>query len=84
MRVLGEQGVASLIVEGGAELAGTLIKENIAQKLVLFVAPKLFGRGMPAFSGIEVARLDEAFTLRFHQTERIGDDLMVVAYWNTP
>lgn len=84
MRVLGEHGVASLLVEGGAELAGALIKEGIAQKLVLCVAPKLFGRGMPAFTGIEVSRLDEAYSLRIHELERVGDDMMVVAYWNQP
>ncbi|MBS1913930.1 MAG: bifunctional diaminohydroxyphosphoribosylaminopyrimidine deaminase/5-amino-6-(5-phosphoribosylamino)uracil reductase RibD [Bacteroidetes bacterium] len=81
LRVLGEQGIASLLVEGGAELAGALIKEGLTQKLILFIAPKLFGRGWPAFTGIEVTSLDQAYTMRIHDVERIADDLMVTSYW---
>jgi diaminohydroxyphosphoribosylaminopyrimidine deaminase/5-amino-6-(5-phosphoribosylamino)uracil reductase len=81
LRILGESGIASLMVEGGAELAGAFVKEGLSQKLILFLAPKLFGHGMPAFSGLGVARLDEAYSLNFHEVEPIAEDLMIVAYW---
>lgn len=82
LRVLGENGIASLLVEGGAELAGAFIKEELAQKLVLFLAPKLFGQGKPAFAGLEVERLDEAYSLSIQQVEPVAEDLMITAYWN--
>jgi diaminohydroxyphosphoribosylaminopyrimidine deaminase / 5-amino-6-(5-phosphoribosylamino)uracil reductase len=81
LRILGENGVASLLVEGGAGLAGAYIKEGLAQKLILFLAPKLFGHGMPAFAGLEVQRLDEAYAVNIQEVEVVGEDLMVVAYW---
>lgn len=84
LRVLGEQGVASLLLEGGPELAGAFIKEGLAHKLILFVAPKLLGHGRPAFAGLEIETLADAHTLRIHDVQRVADDVMIVAYWNPP
>jgi diaminohydroxyphosphoribosylaminopyrimidine deaminase/5-amino-6-(5-phosphoribosylamino)uracil reductase len=43
-------GVGSILCEGGGRLADTLLRERIARRLYLFVAPKTFGaRGIPAF-----------------------------------
>ncbi len=48
LRALGESGVASLLVEGGAELAGSLLAARLADELHAFIAPVLLGpRGRP-------------------------------------
>lgn len=81
-RQLGELGIASIMVEGGAQFAGALIKERLSQKLILFLAPKLFGHGFPAFAGLDdVERLDDAYTLNLRHVEPVAEDLMMVAYW---
>ena len=82
LRQLGELGIASLMVEGGAGLAGAFIREGIAQKLLLFLAPKLFGHGIPAFAGLDVEHLEDAYTLSIRHVEPVAEDLMVVAYWD--
>lgn len=81
LRQLGEMGIASLMVEGGAGLAGAIIREGLAQKLVLFLAPKLFGHGIPAFSGLDVEHIENAYTLNISQVEPVAEDLMITAYW---
>jgi diaminohydroxyphosphoribosylaminopyrimidine deaminase/5-amino-6-(5-phosphoribosylamino)uracil reductase len=43
-------GIQSILCEGGAKLARTLLRERIAQRLYLFVAPITFGaEGLAAF-----------------------------------
>ena len=45
---LGSMGVVSVLFEGGAELAGSLLAARLADELHAFVAPKLLGpRGRP-------------------------------------
>jgi diaminohydroxyphosphoribosylaminopyrimidine deaminase/5-amino-6-(5-phosphoribosylamino)uracil reductase len=48
LRLLAAQGVVSMLVEGGAELAGSLLASRHADELHAFIAPILLGpRGRP-------------------------------------
>ena len=48
LRLLASQGVVSILVEGGAELAGSILAARLADELHAFVAPVLLGpRGRP-------------------------------------
>lgn len=48
LRILGSQGIVSMLVEGGAELAGSFLASRLADELHAFIAPILLGpRGRP-------------------------------------
>jgi diaminohydroxyphosphoribosylaminopyrimidine deaminase/5-amino-6-(5-phosphoribosylamino)uracil reductase len=48
LRLLASQGVVSIMIEGGAELAGSLLASRLADELHAFIAPILLGpRGRP-------------------------------------
>lgn len=48
LRMLAQRGVVTLLVEGGAELAGSLLAGQLADELHAFIAPILLGpRGRP-------------------------------------
>jgi diaminohydroxyphosphoribosylaminopyrimidine deaminase/5-amino-6-(5-phosphoribosylamino)uracil reductase len=48
LRALAQRGVVSLMVEGGAELAGSVLASRLADELHVFVSPILLGpRGRP-------------------------------------
>jgi diaminohydroxyphosphoribosylaminopyrimidine deaminase/5-amino-6-(5-phosphoribosylamino)uracil reductase len=48
LRLLASQGIVSVLVEGGAELAGSLLAARLADELHAFIAPILLGpRGRP-------------------------------------
>lgn len=50
LEVCWELGIGSILCEGGARLAGSLLREGRVQRLYLFVAPVTFGRdGVAAF-----------------------------------
>jgi diaminohydroxyphosphoribosylaminopyrimidine deaminase/5-amino-6-(5-phosphoribosylamino)uracil reductase len=77
---LGNRPITSILCEGGGALASSLIREKLADKLVLFIAPKLLGNGIEAFGDIGVSSIGEALTLRDMETEPLGNDLLVTGY----
>jgi diaminohydroxyphosphoribosylaminopyrimidine deaminase/5-amino-6-(5-phosphoribosylamino)uracil reductase len=82
LKLLGEEGVVDLLVEAGATLNAALVESGLADRLVLFVAPRVFGgSGSPAWMGGEgVEDLADSFDFAWHKAERVGDDLMLVAH----
>lgn len=79
LTALGERGVQSLFVEGGAELAGSLIHDGAVDRIAWFLAPMLIGgREAPsALGGAGIARLASAPRLSDIETDRVGDDILV-------
>jgi len=76
---LAEEGVQSLLLEGGPTLATAFIEAGLIDKLLVFVAPKLAGSG-PTLLG----ELDETVELRRFVTRRVGQDILLTAYVNEP
>ena len=77
---LGRMNLASVLVVGGAAVIDTMIAENLADKLILFIAPKLLGHGIKSFQRMAVDRLDQATVVNIHSTELVGEDIMVEGY----
>ena len=76
---LAEEGVQSLLLEGGPTLATAFIDAGLIDKLFVFVAPKLAGSG-PTL----LRELDEQVELRRFDTRRVGQDILLTAYVNEP
>ncbi len=79
---LGRREVASLLVEGGGELAGSLVEQGLVDKLAIFIAPKIIGgaQARPAIGGAGAAVVDEAWQVRDMRCRRIGDDFLIEGY----
>ncbi len=76
---LGERGYVTALVEGGARLAASLIREGHVDRLVLYLAGKLgLGTGVPVFSGV-FATLADAVELDVEAFTRMGNDLKIEA-----
>jgi len=78
--MLAERGLLDVLCEGGPGLAGALLADGLVDRLVLFVAPLLIGRGAPdlvATPAVEV--VSRALRLDDVRWETIGDDLVVRA-----
>jgi diaminohydroxyphosphoribosylaminopyrimidine deaminase/5-amino-6-(5-phosphoribosylamino)uracil reductase len=79
LRVLGARGVCSVLVEGGAAVAASALKERLVDQVVVFLAPKLFGGdGRPMIDALGVRTPRRALPLRRAHVRRIGDDFMLV------
>ena len=86
MAQLGAMGLASLLIEGGSQVAGAALRAGIVDKLCLFYAPKLLGGddGIPICSGEGPALMRDSLPVRIEAVHRFGDDLMVEAYPQGP
>ena len=76
---LHERSIASLLVEGGGEVHSSFLADGLADRLVLYVAPKLLGgRGArPLVGGRGVESVASGHRLRRARCTRIGDGWMV-------
>ena len=80
MQVLRARGVQSLLVEGGAALAGSLLDASLVDRLVLFQAPIILGAGgLPAFGGFRSTIAESQRWRRLHSEWIGGDHMMVLA-----
>ena len=79
LRSLAEEGVQSLLLEGGPTLAASFLREGFVDKLLLFVAPQVAGIG-PSFA----PELDDLIRLTRMTTERLGDDVLLTGYVHEP
>ena len=74
LEVLHRRGVRSLLVEGGAILAGALLAAKVVDRLVIFQAPVVLGAGArPAFVAV-----DAMTRLTVMERRELGEDLMTV------
>lgn len=79
MKRLGESGIDSILLEGGAALNWSALESGIVNKVQAYIAPKLFG-GDLAKSPVGGCGIDlpcKAFTLSAPEIIRIGDDLLL-------
>lgn len=74
------QNIASVLIEGGARVAGSAINARVVQKVAFFVAPLLMGEGKSALSGFEIGDLRAALRLRDVKSESLGDDVLIEGY----
>jgi diaminohydroxyphosphoribosylaminopyrimidine deaminase/5-amino-6-(5-phosphoribosylamino)uracil reductase len=77
IKELGKSEVASIMIEGGAELSGNAIKEGIVNKLLIFTAPKIIGNGLNPIKNLGIKKVNKAINLKNISTKKIGKDLLV-------
>ncbi len=79
MRALRARGIHSILVEGGARLAGSLLFEELADRLAVFTAPVVLGAGaLNAFHLAPAQRAEGAARLTIVRRESFDDDLLTV------
>lgn len=75
---LGQRGVLTLLVEGGGEVHGAFLAAGLADRMVLFVAPKLVGAGgVPLIAAPGPRKMADAWRLGALSTRALGDDILV-------
>jgi diaminohydroxyphosphoribosylaminopyrimidine deaminase / 5-amino-6-(5-phosphoribosylamino)uracil reductase len=78
---LGNRSIQSVLVEGGATVAGKLLEAGLVNKVSLFLAPIIIGGEAPsAIGGVGAARLADARRLHDVEVVRRGEDLEVTGY----
>ncbi len=76
---LGRRGLTSLLVEGGAELAGSLLAVGEVDQLRVFIAPLVLGAGRPLAAGAGFERIADAARPLAVEWTRSGEDMLAGA-----
>jgi diaminohydroxyphosphoribosylaminopyrimidine deaminase / 5-amino-6-(5-phosphoribosylamino)uracil reductase len=80
LRRLAKEGHLHVLAEGGAAIFATLLRERLADELLLFMAPKLVGTGGLSWVGdLGVKEMARALEVGELQMERVGRDVMLRA-----
>ena len=72
---LSKRGIAHLLVEGGPRVLTSFLKENLADEIVVYIAPKILGAQGSLGIDEPMAELTQAVGLRYIEIERFGDDV---------
>ncbi|RSD24965.1 bifunctional diaminohydroxyphosphoribosylaminopyrimidine deaminase/5-amino-6-(5-phosphoribosylamino)uracil reductase RibD [Mesobacillus subterraneus] len=81
LKELGERGITSVYVEGGAEVHGSFLKEKAFQQVITYIAPKLIGGRLApvSYGGEGFASMDDAVQLVINDVKQIGQDVRIIA-----
>ena len=79
MRSLHGLGVLHVLCEGGSELAGALLKANLVDEMVMFVAPLVIGGDGIGAVGGKGWSLAGVPKLKIVETRIVGQDIMIRA-----
>ena len=79
LKQLIKEGVGSILVEGGGQIASSLLKESLVDKIYLFIAPIIIGgkESIGSFNGKGVDRVKAAYRLKNMKFERIDSDILI-------
>ncbi|MBI2645662.1 MAG: bifunctional diaminohydroxyphosphoribosylaminopyrimidine deaminase/5-amino-6-(5-phosphoribosylamino)uracil reductase RibD [Deltaproteobacteria bacterium] len=82
LKLLGKQGVLSVLVEGGAEVNASFLKEKLAHKIYTFMAPRILGDdALGAYSNMGLSDLDQAIKIKNVRMESVGKDFLIQGYF---
>ncbi|KQO13687.1 diaminohydroxyphosphoribosylaminopyrimidine deaminase [Acidovorax sp. Leaf76] len=76
---LGRRGINELHVEAGHKLNGSLLREGLADELLVYLAPRLLGPGLGMANFGPLSQLADGISLDFVSTEAMGPDIRILA-----
>ena len=81
LRLLGDRGITSLFIEGGATVNGSFLKAGAINQVITYIAPKLIGGAeAPTMIGGEGFRtIGECLNLTIKECTMIGQDIKIVS-----
>ncbi|MEH7401991.1 bifunctional diaminohydroxyphosphoribosylaminopyrimidine deaminase/5-amino-6-(5-phosphoribosylamino)uracil reductase RibD [Gottfriedia acidiceleris] len=82
LKVLGEHSISSLLVEGGGEVNASFMNQNLVDKVIVYLAPKLIGgKNAPTFlEGTGLDKMGQAIELEEIELTKIGPDYKFIGY----
>lgn len=81
LKLLGDRGITSLFVEGGAEVNNSFVMSRLVNQIITYIAPKLIGgKNAPtSIGGTGFSKMDDVLELDIKSVETIGRDIKIIA-----
>lgn len=81
---LAKLGIGSVFVEGGPTVVSALLREGLADELLIYVAPSLLGGPMLALGDIGITSMAGIAHLEIRETRQLGEDILYRAVLASP
>ncbi len=79
LEYIAEQGIMSLMVEGGSKIWTAFLDQHLVDKVEVVIAPIILGQGIDAIQDLGVLKVHDAVRLDHLHWRRIGSDLHIVS-----
>lgn len=80
LQTLGKMGITSVLVEGGSRIFTHFIKESLFDKMSVFIAPIIIGKGIEAIGDLRIEKISNALRLEQMEYKQINHQLLVEGY----
>lgn len=75
--MLAKREISSVLIEGGSQIITSVLKNNLADRIVTVIAPKIIGQGIEAVGNLGIRNMDAAKRLSFQKITHLGDDIII-------
>jgi len=72
---LSKRGIGHLLVEGGPRVLASFLKEQLADEIVVYIAPRILGAQGSVDITVPMAELTQTLGLHYVDIERFGNDV---------
>ena len=84
LKVLDEQEIHHLWLEGGPTVAAAFLGAGLVDEVIAYLAPVLLGAGVPAVGDLGIRNIAQGLRLVPHEVTTIGPDIRIRATVATP
>lgn len=77
MKYLSEQGILTLMVEGGAEVLSSFLREGLADYVNIFYSPRILGDGKGIKMNIGIQSVKDSLSIKNVKYTQLGEDIMI-------
>ena len=78
-KYIADLGITSVLIEGGSSVQTECLKGSHADRLILFIAPKLLGTGIDAIGDLGIRNINSAIQLYHVQIKKLDEDYLLTA-----
>jgi len=74
---LAARNISSVLIEGGSQIITSALKDNLVNRLVTIIAPKILGQGIEAVGDLNIRDLKKAKKLSLKSVTKKGVDVIM-------
>ncbi|KUG23775.1 diaminohydroxyphosphoribosylaminopyrimidine deaminase [hydrocarbon metagenome] len=75
--ILAAKQISSILIEGGSQIITSVLKNNLANRIVTVIAPKIIGKGIEAVGELNIRNLNSAKILSVKKVLRYENDIII-------
>ncbi|MDR1674054.1 MAG: RibD family protein, partial [Oscillospiraceae bacterium] len=79
MKILGDMGIDSILLEGGSTLNFSALECGIVHKVQTYIAPKIFGgaNAKTPVGGVGISHIADCIKLKNRKISYLGEDILI-------